>query len=354
MRKAVRLVSFHLFLLRSFLRAAGEEAGEQFVEKAEREVAVATLVTTSPYVAGAEVLAESLDKVNAVGDRILFYLLPEDDPRSDLTQQHLTDLKDAGWNTRRLSKEEGTLSECFVSEAEQELLMKTPSLQRYWGTCSKFAVWSLTDYNAVIYIDSDSLVLNNFDSVYDMVLEEAKKQDIVFFANGTPGFWDDPPSSDEFYGAFFAIRPSLQLQRYLHKVAQSYSAAQGELMLLNSVFKQTWKALPRYTLVAQTEQLRPPTDPPSIGVDWSQIKVYDFSGFPETKPWVTYELQKQTGDRYLHPYLGAIREDARNFHVYMYPQWIWNEMYDTVLERKKQRRENGTCNDNYQAKERDA
>lgn len=350
MRKAVRLVSvLLLFLIHSLAGGAGERSSERIGERKEKKVAVASLVTTSPYVAGAEVLAKSLDEVYAIGDRILFYLLPEDDPRSDLTQKHLIDLKDAGWDTRRLSKKGGTLSECFVSEAEQELLTETPSLERYWGTCSKFAVWSLTDYDAVIYIDSDSLVLNNFDTVYDMVLEEAKKQDVVFFANGTPGYWDDPPSSDEFYGAFFAIRPSLELQQFLHKVAQTYSAAQGELMLLNSVFKQTWKPLPRYTLVAQTEQLRPPTDPPSIGVDWRQVKVYDFSGLPQTKPWVTYELQKQTGDRYLHPYLGEIPEGTRNFHIYMYPQWVWNDIYDTVLERKKQRRENGICNDNHQA-----
>jgi len=65
-------------------------------------VAIATLVTT----AGAEVLAESLNKVDAIGDRILFYLLPdllpEDDERSDLTETDVADLNDAGWQIRRL------------------------------------------------------------------------------------------------------------------------------------------------------------------------------------------------------------------------------------------------------------
>lgn len=330
LQKAAHFVSFLLFLLHSV------------ADEAEKNVAVATLVTTSAYVAGAEVLAASLKKVNAIGERILFYVLPEDDPRSDLTEQGLIDLGDAGWNTRRLSKEDGTFSECIVSETEQNIVYATPTIKRYWGTCSKFAIWSLTDYDAVIYIDADSLVLNNFDNVFDLVLEQAE-QGVTFYAHGTPGYWDDPPTSDEFYGAFLAIRPSTEIQKYLHQVSQTYSAAQGELLLLNSVFKEQWKPLPRYTLVAQTEQLRPPTDPPSIQVDWSQVKVYDFSGLPNTKPWVTYKLQKQKGDKYLHPYLGRIPADTRNFHIYMHPQWIWNDLYDTVLKQKKQRRENGTC-----------
>ena len=216
-----------------------------------------------------------------------------------------------------------------------------PTVKRYWGTCSKFATWSLTEYDAVIYIDADSLVLNNFDNIYDFVLEA--EQEIVIFAQGTPGCWDDPPDCKEFYGALLAIRPSMDIQKLLHKVSQTYSAAQGELMLLNNLFSQVWKPLPRYTLVAQTEQLRPPTDPPSIGVDWSQVKVYDFSGLPSTKPWVTYDLQKQNNDKHLHSYLGRIQADSRNFHVYMHPQWIWNDLYDSVVERKKQRREDRTC-----------
>jgi len=344
MRVRVRNAILHLSVLaflcmRSFFCGADGATGKQ---RAGKKVAVATLVTTSNYVAGAEVLAESLNNVNAIGDRILFYVLAEDDSRSDLTEQDLTDLRDAGWQLRKLTKKDGTFSECIVSKAEQPVVDATPSTRRYWGTCSKFAIFSLEGtYDAVIYIDSDSLVLNNFDSVFELVLDA--EEGIAFFANGCPGFWDDPPTSDEFYGAFMAVRPSVEIQKYLYKVAQTYSAAQGELMLLNNVFKQTWKPLPRYTLVAQTERLRPPTNPPSLGVDWSQVKVYDFSGLPETKPWVTYWLQKRSGDKFLHSYLGRIPAGTRNFYIYMHPQWIWNDLYDAVLERKKVRSENGIC-----------
>ena len=96
-------------------------------DRPEKNVAVATLVTTSAYVAGAEVLAKSLDNEDAIGDRILFYVLPEDDPRSDLTEEHLTDLREAKWQTRRLSKENATYSECIASAAEQPVVDATPT-----------------------------------------------------------------------------------------------------------------------------------------------------------------------------------------------------------------------------------
>lgn len=331
-----------LFLLYSCFTTT---ANKDIVDDAKKKnVAVATLVTTHNYVAGALVLAESLDRVNAIGDRILLYVMPTDDARSDLSKQDLQELRHAGWQTRRLSKHNGTFSECLVSEEEQALVEATPTISRYWGTCSKFAVWSLIEYDTVVYIDADSVVLNNFDFVHDMVMDAPHDGSAVFFAHGTPGYWDVPPSSTEFYGAFFAIRPSLEIQKYLHQVAQTYSAAQGELMLLNSIFQNKWKPLPRYTLVAQTEQLRPPLlDNDPIKVDWSQVMVYDFSGLPQTKPWVTYALQKEQNDKYVHPYLGRIPPKTRNFYIYMYPQWLWNDLYDAVLEKKKQR-EATTCN----------
>lgn len=334
-KEAIYFLLFLCLLLQTSLIVADEPSTEQKVAK---KVAIATLVTTSSYVAGAEVLAESLANVGALGDRILFYVLPEDDTRSDITEEHLKDLRDAGWQTRRLSKEDGTFSECLVPEAQRDLIEKeAPTIKRYWGTCSKFAIWTLTEFDAVIYLDADSVVVNNFDFVFDLVLKEEKE--IAFFAQGSPGCWDDPPDCNTFYTAFLAIRPADEIQKYLAKVSQMYSAPEGELMLLNNVFKELWSPLPRYTMVAQTERLRPPTDPPSIRVDWSQVKVYDFSGLPVTKPWHTYALQKETGDKYVHGYLGRIPEHTTDVHIYMYPQWIWNDLYDAVLERKRRRRE---------------
>ena len=84
--------------------------------------------------------------------------------------------------------------------------------------------------------------------------------------------------------------------------------AEGDIVVLNEVIK-AWKPLPRYTLEAQTETARPmmyPHDLNATTVDWDQVKVYDFAGPASNKPWLTYDLQKQTGDKYSHPHFHKV------------------------------------------------
>lgn len=118
-------------------------------------VAVVTLVTTASYVPGAEVLAESLKRVNAIGDRVLMYVPPEIDGRSDITSEHLRDLELAGWNKLMpLTHGNGKFSKCKGAEMTVNM-GELSALARYWGTCSKLALWSLVEYDKVIYIDAD-------------------------------------------------------------------------------------------------------------------------------------------------------------------------------------------------------
>jgi hypothetical protein len=139
-----------------------------------------------------------------------------------------------------------------------------------------------------------------------------------------------------------ALRPSEPVAKYLHDVAESKGVhlMYGELVLLNSIINN-WFHLPRYTLVAQSEKARPTVGNDSSNgnimdavVDWSQVKVYDFAGPPATKPWRNYWLQKKTGDKYAHEYLGRVTPGMEAYHIGMYPQWVWNEYYDAVLQRK--------------------
>ena len=303
----------------------------------ERRVAVVTLITTSVYIPGAQVLVESLKRVNATGDKILLWVSSEDDGRSDLTHDHMQDLTDAGWTkTIQLTEQDGTLTSCQVSESQQAMIETTPGLAgvaRYWGTCNKFAMWTLTDYDAVIYLDADSLALNNFDFVYDYI-----QDDTVFAAQGNTDCWEEPPHNEckNFYTALMAIKPIENVAKYFHDLAQREGTylVGGELELLNRVIAR-WNHLPRYTLVAQSEKARPLVDPGSPEVDWTQVNVYDFAGPPTTKPWKTYWLQKETGDKYANAHLERITPDMPAFHTYVHPQWVWNEYYDAVLERKR-------------------
>lgn len=310
------------------------------------KVAVVTLVTTSAYAAGAMVLAHSLNRVNATGDRVLLYVLPEDDARSDLSSNTLQDLQDAGWTTTiQLTKKNHTFTECKMSpELKQAIQAQNPqllaSLERYWGTCGKFAVWTLTQYDAVVYMDADSIALHNFDFVYEYILKEGA----AFAAHGTPDCWENetPIPCDAFYGAFLVIKPLSHVHDYLQQLANQYNLGEGEQPLLNKVISK-WTPLPRYTLVAQTETARPRImldDDDDGKVDWSRVKVYDFAGPPATKPWVTYALQKKRGDKYAHGYFGWIDPNSEQFQLYMYPQWVWNDYYDAILERKQNKANN--------------
>mmetsp|Transcript_7637 Transcript_7637/g.10879 ORF Transcript_7637/g.10879 Transcript_7637/m.10879 type:complete len:359 (+) Transcript_7637:75-1151(+) len=323
----------------------GEKTNENNQEtkqpSAEPKTAVVTLVTTSNYVAAAEVLALSLDRVNAQGDRILLWVSPDEDPRSDLTVQNLQDLYDIGWTKQiQLTSKDGTLSTCKLTPELEEQIRSNPETNdmiRYWGTCSKFAVWTLTDYDAVVYMDADSMALHNFDFVYEQIINGSTS----FAAQGTPGCWETPPDCQEFYSAFMVIRPLPNINEYLHKLSDSTAIAEGDIRLLNHVITE-WTPLPRYTLVAQSEVARPPMpDDPnnnnSNKVDWSQVKVYDFAGPAKTKPWLTYDLQKQTANKLAHPYFGQMLPDSKTYYKYMEPQYFWNEHHEEVLKLKEQR-----------------
>mmetsp|Transcript_24011 Transcript_24011/g.37083 ORF Transcript_24011/g.37083 Transcript_24011/m.37083 type:complete len:366 (+) Transcript_24011:126-1223(+) len=318
---------------------SGERNGEETTTR-KAKTAVVTLLTTQNYVAGAEVLALSLKRVNATGDRILLWVSPDDDARSDLTPQDLQDLKVAGWDTQiQLTAKDGTLSTCKVTPQMEEQMRSDPVLDgmtRYWGTCSKFAIWTLTEYDAVVYMDADSIALHNFDFVYDDILNGSA----VFAAQGTPGCWEDPPDCGEFYSAFMVIKPMPNINEYLHGLSENTANPGGDIFVLNEVIK-AWKPLPRYTLVAQSETARPmlyPHDPDARAVDWEQVKVYDFAGPAFNKPWLTYDLQKQTGDKYSHPHFQKVIPDSMAYHTYMQPQYFWNEHYDEVLKLKHQKK----------------
>mmetsp|Transcript_3046 Transcript_3046/g.4970 ORF Transcript_3046/g.4970 Transcript_3046/m.4970 type:complete len:349 (-) Transcript_3046:359-1405(-) len=335
----VGLTLFYILLLTISSVHAEQEASEKVGRNGagattnKKKVAVVTLVSTAKYVPGAEVLGESLKHVKATGDRVVLWISAEDDPRSDITEEHLQDLKDAGWERFiQLTKKDGTFTECKVTEEQKRQLQASTSdlggVDRYWGTCSKFAVWTLSEYDTVVYIDADSVALGNFDFVYD--------DDAPFIAQGTPGCWEEPPNyvCDAFYGAFMVIKPTPNIGEYLHKVAETTSLPGGELLLLNQIINN-WKPLPRYTLVAQTETARPLIDPNRPEVDWAQVKVYDFAGRPNTKPWEVYRLRKETGDEYAHGYFKRLTPSHAGFHRFTHPQLVWSQYYDAILKRKR-------------------
>ncbi|CAB9497716.1 Sulfolipid biosynthesis protein [Seminavis robusta] len=319
------------------LAVTGASSDDESSSSKEKKVAIVTLVTTSTYIPGALVLAESLQAVKAKGDRVLLWVGPEDDPRSDMTPDRIAELKEYWDETRQLTKADGSYTECQISEQHKTLIQENPTLKgldRYWGTCSKFAVWGLVDYDVVVYMDADSVALHNFDFVFDYL----DTGEAHFAAHGVPECWDtNPPQFLEcnFYTAFFVIKPLPHVQSYFHQLASKQYLAEGEITLLNQVIQQ-WKPLPRFTLVAQTEAVRPMADDGKT-MDWSQAKVYDFAGNPDTKPWMSHALAKQYHDPNWHAYFGSMVPGTEGYNRYMVPQKIWNDYYDKVLAKKEKK-----------------
>lgn len=310
----------------------------------DKKVAIVTLLTTSSYIPGAMVLAESLKHVQAKGERVLLWVGPDDDPRSDLTDEHLTTLQRYWDKTIQLSKKDGTYTECRISAEQKALIDSNPTLvglDRYWGTCSKFAVWTLTDYDVIVYMDADSLAMNNFDFCFDYLDKEKDNDqlpDYSFAAHPVPECYADPPQCDNFYTAFMVIKPLAHVARYFSKIASENYLAEGEITLLNQVI-QHWKKLPRYTLVAQTETVRP-TNPSTGRIDWNKtdelVKAYDFAGKPDTKPWVSHALSKRHNDPNWHAFFGSMNPVTEAYQRYMIPQLLWNQYYDAILEKEEQ------------------
>ena len=312
---------------------AATEAAATTTPQEEKRVAIVTLLTTSAYLPGAMVLGESLQRVKARGHRLLLWVPPEEDSRSDLTESQIRELQEGGYwdETRQLSQANNTFTSCRISEQQQAYIDQNPKLaglNRYWGTCCKFAIWTLTEFDVVVYMDADSFALQNFDFVVDYLGENA-----AFAAHGVPECWDEPPQCDNFYTAFMVLKPLPNVQKYFHQLASQQYLAEGEITLLNQVIKQ-WEPLPRFTLVAQTEVVRPLD---SVGkTDWTQAYVYDFAGAPSSKPWISYAVSKQTGDPYRHGYLGSLPPPSEGYYRYIVPQQRWNEYYNAVLEKQKQ------------------
>lgn len=336
-----------LFLLLLSLQAVLSDSDEP---SKKGKVAIATLVTTSTYIPGALVLAESLNKVQAKGEMVLLWVGPEDDPRSDLTPEHIQQLEKYWDRTIQLSKKDKTYTECKISAQHRALMETNPqlkSLDRYWGTCSKFAVWGLTDYDVVVYMDADSVAFNNFDFVFDYLDDSPDGKSYSFAAHGVPECWDtDPPSFHEcnFYTAFFVLKPLPHIQNYFQGLADQHMLAEGEITLLNQVISH-WRPLPRYTLSAQTEAVRP-VDPATGKMDSRLAKVYDFAGSPDNKPWMSYWLAKEKKDPNWHAYFGSMRPGTEGYERYQVPQIVWNGFYDAVLEK-----EGGDASNNPQKEE---
>ncbi|KAJ6757205.1 UDP-GLUCURONATE:XYLAN ALPHA-GLUCURONOSYLTRANSFERASE 5-RELATED [Salix koriyanagi] len=110
-----------------------------------QRVAYATVLHSSEaYVCGAIALAQSIIQKNSTRDLVLLH-------DSSLSPQSLVGLRSAGWKTK------------LIQPIRSPFARKNSYNE--WNY-SKLRLWQLTDYDKVIFIDADLIVLRNIDKFF--------------------------------------------------------------------------------------------------------------------------------------------------------------------------------------------
>lgn len=217
---------------------------------AKREAYVTVLHSSESYVCGAIALAQSLRQTGTKRDLIILLDRSISQPKRDA-------LAAAGWQIRLIKRIRNP-------RAEKD------SYNEY--NYSKFRLWQLTDYDKIIFIDSDIIVLRNLDILFHFPQMTAIGNDVWIFNSG-----------------IMVIEPSNCTFKILmdhRKDIISYNG--GDQGFLNEVFVW-WHRLPRRvnflknfwantTLEASVKNVLFGADPP---------KVYSIH-YLGLKPWNCY------------------------------------------------------------------
>nr|DAD41309.1 TPA_asm: hypothetical protein HUJ06_015633 [Nelumbo nucifera] len=172
----------------------------------KREAYVTVLHSSEAYVCGAITLAQSLIRTGTKRDLVILLDKSISQPKRDA-------LEAAGWKIRSINRIRNPRAE-------------KNSYNEY--NYSKFRLWRLTDYDKIIFIDSDIVVLRNLDVLFHFPQMSATGNDESIFNSG-----------------IMAIEPSSCTYRMLmdrRKEIVSYNG--GDQGFLNEVFVW-WHRLPR-------------------------------------------------------------------------------------------------------------
>ncbi|XVE70064.1 hypothetical protein DITRI_Ditri10aG0041800 [Diplodiscus trichospermus] len=179
---------------------------KQATRNAKSEAYATVLHSSEAYVCGAIALAQSLLKTGTNRDLILLLDKSISEPKRDALQA-------AGWQLR------------FIKRIRNPRAEKN-SYNEY--NYSKFRLWQLTDYDKVIFIDADIIVLQNLDLLFHFPQMTATGNDIWIFNSG-----------------IMVIEPSnCTFKLLMNKRKEIFSYNGGDQGFLNEVFVW-WHRLPR-------------------------------------------------------------------------------------------------------------
>ncbi|KAL0449798.1 UNVERIFIED_CONTAM: UDP-glucuronate:xylan alpha-glucuronosyltransferase 1 [Sesamum latifolium] len=222
-----------------------------YSRKREREAYATILHSAYVYVCGAIVAAQSIRMSGSTRDLVILV-------DKSISDHHRNGLELAGWQVR-------TIERIRNPKAEKEAYNE-------WNY-SKFRLWQLTDYDKIIFIDADMLILRNIDFLFSM-------PEISATGNNGP----------RFNSGVMVIEPSNStfelLMDHINEI-ESYNG--GDQGYLNEIFTW-WHRIPRHMnflkhfWIGDDEQVR-------------QTKVHLFEAEPPilyvlhylgNKPWVCF------------------------------------------------------------------
>ena len=257
----------------------GAKEGEEADGTADRQAFV-TLVTTAKYVVGAEVLAKSLRAFRA--SRPLLALVD-----SSLPPHVTVRLRQAGWGIK------------YIAHVQNKNTRKLQDRPWFNTTFSKLHVFGLTEYEKIVYVDADVLLLANIDELFEKLPDVGFNVSRPFAAS--PEMF--PP--DTFNSGVLVIRPQERVYRWLLEQSLHVSSYDGsDQGFLNTVLSGWWQLDIGHRLdfqynVHQTVAMYYPPLWENL-LRSSRVSVLHFAGDDSMKPWSLSGVIPASLARYVH------------------------------------------------------
>ncbi|KAL8477092.1 hypothetical protein ACS0TY_029414 [Phlomoides rotata] len=261
----------------------GIEKLEEYV--VQREAYATILHSAYVYVCGAIVVAQSIRMSGSTRDLVI--LVDE-----NISAFHRKGLELAGWQVR-------TIQRIRNPKAEKDAYNE-------WNY-SKFRLWELTDYDKIIFIDSDLLILKNIDFLFAMPEVSATGNSEHFFNSGV-----------------MVIEPSnCTFQLLMDHVNDTVSYNGGDQGYLNEIFTW-WHRIPRHLnflkhfWVGDDEEARRK----KVGLFEADPPVIHVLHYLGNKPWMCFR------DYDCNWNVGKLKEFANDV-----AHWRWWRVHDLMPKR---------------------
>ncbi|KAK4276669.1 hypothetical protein QN277_014794 [Acacia crassicarpa] len=178
-----------------------------YSERAHREAYATILHSAHVYVCGAIVAAQSIRMAGSTRDLVI--LVDE-----SISDYHRGGLEAAGWKIHTIKRIRNPKAE--------------PEAYNEWNY-SKFRLWQLTEYDKIIFIDADLLILRNIDFLFEMTEISAIGNNATLFNSGV-----------------MVIEPShCTFQLLMDHINEIVSYNGGDQGYLNEIFTW-WHRIPRH------------------------------------------------------------------------------------------------------------